>query len=90
MAPFDTSSKILKLKDQKSVFWNILPIIEKIQKWTPKNQNFENLSTTHKFYVDLFWQKRRTNINQQLKFTMQLGQLIMYYTPKTLLPFAFF
>ena len=32
---------------------NILPIIEKIQKWTPKNQKFENPSTTHKFYVDL-------------------------------------
>ena len=32
---------------------NILPIIEKIPEWTPKNQKFQNPSTTHKFYVDL-------------------------------------
>ena len=25
----------------KRLFWNNLPIIEKIQKWTPKNQKFE-------------------------------------------------
>ena len=50
--------KILKLKDPKSVFWNILFIIEKTQKFTPKNQNFENPSTTLKFYVDLGPKKR--------------------------------
>ena len=34
----------------KKRFWNILPIIEKIPKWTPKNQKFQNLSTTHEPY----------------------------------------
>ena len=34
-------------------FWNILPIIEKTKKWTPKNLKFENPSRTHKFYSDL-------------------------------------
>ena len=53
LAPFGTSSQILKLKDQKSFFWNILPIIEKIQKRTHKNQKIENPSTTRKLYVDL-------------------------------------
>ena len=53
LAPFGTSSQILKLNDQKSVFWNILPIIEKIQNWTPKNQKLEARRTTHKFYVDI-------------------------------------
>ena len=43
----------MKIKDQKSVFWNILPFIEKNQKWTPKIQKFENPSKTHKFYVNL-------------------------------------
>ena len=45
-----TSSQILKLKDQKSGFWNILPIIRKIKKRILKNKKFENPSTTHKFY----------------------------------------
>ena len=31
-------SQILKRKDQKSGFGNILPIIEKNPKWTPKHQ----------------------------------------------------
>ena len=53
LATFGTSSQILKLKVIKIVCWNILPIIEKIQKRTPKNQKFENPSTTRKFYVDL-------------------------------------
>ena len=39
-------------KDQKRGFWNILPNTEKIPKWTPKNQKFENLSMTHTFYFD--------------------------------------
>ena len=38
--------KNFEIKRQKSFFGNILLIIEKIQ-------NFENLSTTHTFYVDL-------------------------------------
>ena len=48
-----TVSQILTLKDKKNVFLNILPIIEKIQKWTPKNQKLANPSTTHTFYDDL-------------------------------------
>ena len=40
------------MKRPKSGFWNILPKIEKIPKWTPKNQKFENPSTTQKFYVN--------------------------------------
>ena len=46
LAPF------LKFWNEKC-FWNNLPIIEKIPKWTPKSQKFENLSTAHKFYFDL-------------------------------------
>ena len=49
---FGTFSQILKLKKQKSIFGNILPVIENIKKWTPKNQKCENTSTTPKFYVD--------------------------------------
>ena len=48
-----TSSQIWRLIYQKSVFRDILPIIDKIWKWTPKNQKFENPSTKHKFYFDL-------------------------------------
>ena len=40
-------------KRPKKSFGNILPIIVQIQKWTNKNQKFENPSTTHKFFVDL-------------------------------------
>ena len=53
LALFGTSSQIFKLEDQNSVFWNILPIIEEIQKWTPTNQKFENPSMTHTLYVNL-------------------------------------
>ena len=43
---FGTSCQILKLKDQKCVFWIISPIMGKKLKIKQK------LSTTHKFYVD--------------------------------------
>ena len=33
--------QILKIIDQKRFFWNISPIIEKIQKWTPKIKHSE-------------------------------------------------
>ena len=39
LAPFGTSSQILQLKDQKGVFWNILPIIEKFRNGPQKIKN---------------------------------------------------
>ena len=56
LAPFGISSQILKLKDQKIFIFKYFTHHWINLKRTPKNQKFECLSTTHKFYVD-FGQK---------------------------------
>ena len=57
----------VKTPPQKK-FCNILPINEKIPKWTPKN--FENLSTGHKFYFD--WVQKDIMVELKYEFGMDI------------------
>ena len=54
---------LMKLKDQKIFFFNILPIIEKIQKWIPKNK---------KICLSIY-QSINQSINQSIYLTIYLS-----------------
>ena len=55
----------------KNFFCNILPINEKIPKWTPKN--FENLSTRQKFYFDWVQKDIMVELKYGLGMDIRIG-----------------
>ena len=67
---------------------SILPIIGFFQpSYIFGRKTIYNLCVNARFFIGVHF--RICSISYHLK-TVQLGQLIMYYTPKKVLPFAFF